>query len=1019
MRVPKDVIEDIIQRIDLKEYAETRGLAFKSGKACCPFHEDSTPSFSIPNNEQYFRCFGCEVSGDVISFIMRFDNATFIEALNIAAKYAGVSLPDEEFMSREEIEAREIRERLNKVYSVAAAYMHKVLPKDLREHLNKNYGMEDDFIDFKQVGYDDGNVYNYLLNVMGIPEQDLLMSGLFVKIGKKAKDFFETRLVFWYWRRGNPVYAIGRETEYTKALEGYEKYEADRKYKKLLTYDEEKRPYISREVGNKFIYNDDVFTNSFNRPSYGVITEGITDAMLAEQKGIPVMSPVTKQFRKDDIERLKQISRHVPTIYLVNDNEENESGLKGAISTAKELSEVGVNPYVTVIPRPKGVEKVDLNDLLKSIQSEQEFLGFLQDNSKNYLDFMVERASECKEEGNEPKYREMIDEVLVESKNMKPMVQEEFFKSVAKKTGTRIGAVREQYKHLLEEDKKKPEKKSTSFEELVQENEEESDAHKLYRALLDRGGKFFRSGGMESTDVIMILDGNTYSIRTEESPFTLYIQHHFNMNFHDHTIKKMIFEVKSMAYYNSARIKKQSWLFSDKQDPTLYLPLGFEETNILRIKPNEIKVVNNGQDNGVFVNNPGEVMEPWQFNPDVDRETILKELIDCYITLSPSSTEESLMVLLSVLAQPFKRYVDTIPIIKVHGASGSGKTQAARTPVLMLYGNEEAIGTMTSASLFDEADRRPVTVLDNLEKLTGELVEQFLLYSSTRGVRQIRDKSKNSGTIRQFVDSMAILTAIHPFEKTELINRSFDIHASKRFHKDPERVIRAEHTMNQKRDDFLSAWVLSLQDCLGTIDTLIEKRAAISKRYPTHSKERLNPFFALMWHLAESFLVHAGWKKKDLSKLVFGWIDSQSAKGSEQEKDISHVFLNFSMIAQYIRNETYKDFLDDVLEFADNVDGKIVIEASAQQLLTVFFRVSKENGQRLPFTNSQQLMSRITSEKELLEENGWVVKTRNRRGKDGSYIHYFSCPIEVMDSVLSKYAEVAATDWKGEEESWS
>ena len=108
---------------------------------------------------------------------------------------------------------------------------------------------------------------------------------------------------------------------------------------------------------NKFIYNEEQFLNAFNRPEYGVITEGITDAMLAEQKGIPVMSPVTKQFRKEDLENLEANARFVPAIYIVNDNEENESGLKGAQATAKELSSAGINAYITTIPRPPGVKR--------------------------------------------------------------------------------------------------------------------------------------------------------------------------------------------------------------------------------------------------------------------------------------------------------------------------------------------------------------------------------------------------------------------------------------------------------------------------------------------------------------------------------------------------------------------------------------------------------------------------------------------------------------------------------------
>ena len=192
---------------------------------------------------------------------------------------------------------------------------------------------------------------------------------------------------------------------------------------------------------NKFIYNEEQFLNAFTRPEYGVITEGITDAMLAEQKGIPVMSPVTKQFRKEDLENLKRIARFVPAIYIVNDNEENESGLKGAQATAKELSSAGINAYITTIPRPPGVKKVDLNDFLKTIPDEAAFRKFLGENSVSYLDYLIAKANEHKESGDDAQSQQMINEALLEARHMDPMTQEEFFKKIAKQTSTRIGVI--------------------------------------------------------------------------------------------------------------------------------------------------------------------------------------------------------------------------------------------------------------------------------------------------------------------------------------------------------------------------------------------------------------------------------------------------------------------------------------------------------------------------------------------------------------------------------------------------
>ena len=118
----------------------------------------------------------------------------------------------------------------------------------------------------------------------------------------------------------------------------------------------------------------------------------------------------------------------------------------------------------------------------------------------------------------------------------------------------------------------------------------------------------------------------------------------------------------------------------------------------------------------------------------------------------------------------------------------------------------------------------------------------------------------------------------------------------------------------------------------------------------------------------------AGWTEKEIKDLVFSWIEDQSKTGSEQEKDISQVYYYFSLIAQYIRDNTHKDWIEEVLEFADVRAGNIVIEATGAQLFTAFSRASRESGLRLPFTSGRQLMARITNDQSVMEQNGWVVK---------------------------------------------
>ena len=95
-RVPKSFIEQVLARVDLVDVVSTRVLLKDKGKnlqACCPFHDEKTPSFTVSRDKQFYHCFGCGAHGDAIGFLMQHDNLSFMEALEDLAQKAGVDLP--------------------------------------------------------------------------------------------------------------------------------------------------------------------------------------------------------------------------------------------------------------------------------------------------------------------------------------------------------------------------------------------------------------------------------------------------------------------------------------------------------------------------------------------------------------------------------------------------------------------------------------------------------------------------------------------------------------------------------------------------------------------------------------------------------------------------------------------------------------------------------------------------------------------------------------------------------------
>lgn len=97
-RIPRDFIDDLIARADIVEVVNSRVQLKKAGRnyqACCPFHNEKTPSFSVSQEKQFYHCFGCGAHGNVISFLMEHDRLEFPEAVEDLARFMGVEVPRE------------------------------------------------------------------------------------------------------------------------------------------------------------------------------------------------------------------------------------------------------------------------------------------------------------------------------------------------------------------------------------------------------------------------------------------------------------------------------------------------------------------------------------------------------------------------------------------------------------------------------------------------------------------------------------------------------------------------------------------------------------------------------------------------------------------------------------------------------------------------------------------------------------------------------------------------------------
>jgi len=201
-RIPQSFIDDLVNRIDIVEVIDTRVPLKKAGReyqACCPFHNEKTPSFTVSPNKQFYHCFGCGAHGTAIGFLMEFDHLEFPEAVEELAKMAGVQVPYEQGQQATPQE----RQQKTSLYDLMVS-CDKFYRQQLRQHPKahiavdylKGRGLSGDVAARFGLGYAPPG--NNLLAALGANfSQQLVATGMLIrKDNGETYDRFRHRVMF-------------------------------------------------------------------------------------------------------------------------------------------------------------------------------------------------------------------------------------------------------------------------------------------------------------------------------------------------------------------------------------------------------------------------------------------------------------------------------------------------------------------------------------------------------------------------------------------------------------------------------------------------------------------------------------------------------------------------------------------------------------------------------------------------------------------------------------------------------
>ncbi|MFO0703150.1 MAG: DNA primase [Patescibacteria group bacterium] len=412
------IIDDIKSKVDIVDFVGSYVNLKRSGKyfkANCPFHQEKTPSFVVSPEIQRWQCFGaCHEGGDIISFLMKWENIPFSEALKLLAEKAGVTLSESFQKSGFADSESEKRNKIFEMNELAAKYYSYLLKnhpsaEGARKYLasrNLPEGMADKF----RLGYSP-NAWDSLVEFLkkkGYKDEDLVMAGLAVKTSRGgAIDRFRGRLMF-------PLEnTLGRVVGFSGRLLGVEPSE---KTGAKYVNSPETLVYHKRET----LYGFSISKDDVRKQNSVIVVEGEFDFLTPFSKGIENI--VAIKGSAFTTEQLRMLRRYCDKLILALDND--KAGQDALRRSIVEAVPFGFEIYVCEMPGGKDPDDAAREHLV-------EFKKIIA-NPSQVFDYLFESLSknvDSKDAYSKKKFTENFAEFLVLLEN--PIVREHYIQKVA------------------------------------------------------------------------------------------------------------------------------------------------------------------------------------------------------------------------------------------------------------------------------------------------------------------------------------------------------------------------------------------------------------------------------------------------------------------------------------------------------------------------------------------------------------------------------------------------------------
>ncbi|AHM63263.1 DNA primase [Flammeovirgaceae bacterium 311] len=383
MRIGQDIIAELQQRLDIEEVVGDYVTLKRKGRnlwACCPFHDEKSPSFSVAPDKGIYKCFGCGKAGDAINFVMEVDSLSFTDAVKQLAQKYGIELPEEE-PEPQDLQEHQEKESLYIVLKFAADYFQQLLKehpegKSIGYSYLKERGFPDAIIQKFELGYSI-DAWDGLLKAAtekGYSADLLDKAGLIIRKEDKTYDRFRGRVIFpIHHPSGKPIAFGARQLK------------TDKKQPKYINSPE--TPVYHK---SNVLYGMHLAKKLIRQHDNCYLVEGYTDVISLHLCGIEnVVASSGTSLTVEQIRLISRYSKHITVLY-----DGDPAGMKASLRGIDMILEGGLLAKVVVFP-----EGEDPDSYSRKVGATA-FAAYLKEEATDFVVFKTKLL--LKEAGNDP-----------------------------------------------------------------------------------------------------------------------------------------------------------------------------------------------------------------------------------------------------------------------------------------------------------------------------------------------------------------------------------------------------------------------------------------------------------------------------------------------------------------------------------------------------------------------------------------------------------------------------------------